>query len=137
VNTLSWRGDDTVKLVFLVGDASPHLNHPEETHIYAVEMLNAAAAGIKIHSVASSGLEPEGEYIFRQISQVTMGHFIFLTYDTNTTAVTGAPPGDNRPDLNVGEPENEQGAGAYTVEQLHEIILRLITDELAALPGGA
>lgn len=137
VNTLSWRGDDTVKLVFLVGDASPHLNHPEETHIYAVEMFKAATNGIKIHSVASSGLEPEGEYIFRQISQVTMGHFIFLTYDTNSTTVTGAPPGGNRPDLNVGEPDNEQGAGAYTVEQLHEIILRLITDELASLPGGA
>ncbi len=137
VNTLSWRGDDTVKLVFLVGDASPHLNHPNETHIYSEEMLTAAAKGIKIHSVASSGLEPEGEYIFRQISQVTMGHFIFLTYDTDSTAVTGAPPGANRPDLNVGEPEDEQGAGAYTVEQLHEIVLRLITDELAALPGGA
>ena len=131
LHDLSWRGEDTVKLVFLVSDARPHLDHPEETHIYTDEMVFAAQQGIKIHPIASSGLEPPGEYIFRQIAQYTMGRFIFLTYESSQPGA----PGDLRRDLDVGDPDTQsQGAeGDYSVERLDELVLRLITDELAAL----
>ncbi len=133
LHDLSWRGDDTIKLVFLVADARPHINHPQETHIYSEELVFAALQGVKIHPIASSGLEPPGEFIFRQIAQYTMGHFVFLTYEGGQPGT----PGDTRPDLNVGQPDNPemQQEGDYTVEQLDELVLRLITDELAALRG--
>lgn len=130
IQSVSWRGDDTVKLVFLVADAPPHLDYPDDAD-YAQEMLVAAQRGIKIHPIASSSLSPIGEFIFRQIAQVTQGHFIFLTYQQG---VPGAP-GDARPDLHVGKAADPAAGrqGDYTVERLDELVLWLITDELAAL----
>jgi hypothetical protein len=131
VRNISWRGEDTVKLMFLVADAQPHLDYPQD-YDYAEEMAVAAQRGIKIHPIASSGLDQIGEYIFRQIAQYTMGHFIFLTYEQGTAGA----PGIERPDLTVGTPDNpmtQQDQGAYTVERLDDLVLRLITDELSAL----
>jgi von Willebrand factor type A domain-containing protein len=130
VENVSWRGDDTVKLIFLVADAAPHLDYPNDFD-YAREMAVAASRGIKIEPIASSGLEPDGEYIFRQMAEYTMGHFIFLTYDQGASGA----PGESRPDLHVGEPSNPQTQqqGDYTVQQLDKLVLRLIEDELAAL----
>lgn len=121
VHAVQWRGDDTVKLVFLVGDEPPGVyeQHPS----YAKTMLLAGQAGIKVHPIASSGLDVQGEYIFRQIAQATMGNFIFLTYGSGQTAVQGT--GD------VVGSVGEEDFGEYSVEQLHEIVLNLIRDELA------
>ncbi|NWG17072.1 MAG: VWA domain-containing protein [Chloroflexi bacterium] len=130
VHNVSWRGDDTVKLIFLVADAPPHLDYPND-YDYAQEMVAAAQRGIKIHPIASSGLTLDGEFIFRQIAQYTMGHFLFLTYEQGVPGT----PGESRPDLHVGEPADPETGrqGDYTVEQLADLALRLITDELAAL----
>jgi hypothetical protein len=130
LHDVTWRGEDAVKLVFLVADAAPHLDYPQD-YDYAEEMVFAAQQGIKIHPIASSGLDETGEFIFRQIAQYTLGHFIFLTYEGGQAGVAG----DSRPDLHVGEPSDPetQVSGDYTVEQLDDLVLRLITDELAAL----
>jgi hypothetical protein len=130
IQKVSWRGEDTVKLVFLVADAPPHLYYAND-YDYAQEMVVAAQHGIKIHPIASSGLPPDGEYIFRQIAEYTMGHFIFLTYQQGASGA----PGESRSDLQVGTPANPQNQqqGDYTVERLDELVLRLIKDELAAL----
>jgi hypothetical protein len=129
VQGVTWRGDDTVKLIFLVADAAPHLDYANDSD-YAQEMAIAAGKGIKIHPLASSGLTPDGEFIFRQIAQYTMGHFLFLTYDQGTSGASG----DKRTDLEVGDPINPQTQqGDYTVEQLDDLVLQLITDEVAAL----
>jgi hypothetical protein len=130
LNNVAWREENTVKLVFLVADAPPHIDYNNGLD-YSLMMFDSLAKCIKIHPIASSGLQPEGEFILRQIAQVTMGHFIFLTYDDGTPGT----PGDERPDLEVGTPEDEQGIGDYSVSQLDEMVLRLITDELAALRG--
>jgi hypothetical protein len=134
IHDVDWRGGNTVQLIFLVADARPHLDYAQD-YDYAEEMVIAAQNGIKIHPLASSGLEPAGEFIFRQIAQYTMGHFIFLTYDDSVPGTTGA----ERDELSVGDPDDPddpQDEGDYTVEQLDELVLRLITDELAALRGG-
>lgn len=130
IQNVSWRGDDTVKLVFLVADAPPHLDYANDFD-YAHEMVVAAQRGIKLHPIASSSLSPVGEYIFRQIAQYTMGHFLFLTYEQGASGA----PGEARSDLNVGEAANPETGqqGDYTVERLDELVLRLITDELVSL----
>lgn len=128
LNSLSWRNDgDTIKLVFVVADAPPHFERYPDYN-YSHMSQDALARGIKIHTLASSGLQPDGEYILRQIAQVTMGNFIFLTYDDGTPGT----PGEDRPDLEVGEAEDEQGVGDYSVEQLDELVLQLIVNELEA-----
>lgn len=130
LHSVEWRGEDAIKMVFLVVDAPPHLDYDED-YDYAHEIAYAAQQGIKIHTVASSGLDQPGEFILRQIAQYTMGHFVFLTYDNGIPGT----PGDSRPELYVGTPENrqQQQAGDYTVEQLDELVLRLIVDEINAL----
>ncbi|NDJ53491.1 MAG: VWA domain-containing protein [Chloroflexi bacterium] len=118
---VDWRQEDTVKLMFLVADAPPHLDYQQDFD-YAQEMANAASFGIKVHPIASSGLNAQGEYIFRQIAQFTGGNFIFLTYDSQPQA-SGEP---GRDDVSVPD---------YTVEDLDALVVRLIRDELAALFG--
>lgn len=131
LQAMSWGDQDTIKLIFLVADARPHINHPLEPITYDVSIMNALAQGIKIHPIASSGLEPPGEYIFRQIAQVTMGHFVFLTYENGQAG----QPGADRPELNVGEPQTVDPIGGYSVEQLDDLVLRLIQDEIMLYQG--
>jgi hypothetical protein len=127
---VSWRGGSTIQLIFLIADAEPHLDYAGDTP-YSVHMMRAAEEGIKINPIASSGLTPIGEYIFRQMGQYTMGSFIFLTYDSGTSGT----PGESRPDLDVGEPADPaQGEqGDYTVQELDDVVLRLIRREIEAL----
>lgn len=127
LNAVDWRMDDTIRLMFLVADAPPHVDYDNDAD-YSLLMQDALARGIKVHPIASGGLEPEGEFVLRQIAQVTMGRFLFLTYDDGEVGTVG----DERPDLEVGTPEDEQGVGDYSVSQLDELVLRLITDEIAA-----
>jgi len=128
---MSWRDEDTIKLIFLVADASPHINHPLEPITYDQSIQSALARGIKIHPIASSGLEPQGEFIFRQIAQVTMGHFLFLTYDNGIAGTVG----EVRPELDIGLPDSLDPIGGYTVDRLADVVLRLIQDEILTFRG--
>jgi hypothetical protein len=117
VNGVEWRGGETVQLIFLVADAPPHLDYPQD-YDYAVEMDNAARRGIKIFPIASSGLDDQGEYIYRQLAQYTQGRFIFLTYAGPTNS--GAPG-----DVTTHHVDD------YSVENLDDLLVRLVEEELA------
>jgi uncharacterized protein YegL len=132
LNGVSWRDETAIKLIFLVTDAPAQLDYYDDVD-YNILMQDALARGIKIHPIGGSQLgdSPEGEYMLRQIAQYTMGRFLFLTYEGGVAGTAG----EDRPDLNVGEARDEQGVGDYSVNQLDELVLRLITDEIAALQG--
>ena len=117
IHAPEWRGRDSVQLVFLVADAPPHLNYNQD-YDYAAEMVIAAERGIKIFPIASSGLDDQGEYIFRQIAQFTQGRFVFLTY---AGATNGGAPGD----------ETTHHVEDYSVENLDDLLVRLVEEELA------
>lgn len=126
---VDWREqEDTVRMVFLVADAPPHLDYPQD-YDYAAEMQNAASLSIKIFPISSflddGAYSSQAEYIFRQMAQFTGAPFIFLTYDSQPQA--GGTPG--RDDVSVPEE-------SYSVEQLDALVVRLVQDELAALSGG-
>ncbi len=117
----AWRGDDTVKLVFLIADAPPHLDYQDGPD-YADDVRTAARQGVKIQPIASSGLDDQGEYVFRQLAQMTMGRFTFLTYGAD-----GASPGDS----------TSHHVSDYAVLSLDDLVVRLVSDELGgAAPGG-
>lgn len=116
VNGVNWRMDThTVRLIFLVADAPPHLDY-EQDYDYATLMPEAAAKGIKISAIAASGLDPQGEYIYRQLAQYTLGRFVFLTY---ANGVSGAP-GD----------KTVHNVQQFRVENLDDLIVKLVTDEV-------
>ena len=108
VHRPSWRLDDAIRLIVLVADAPPHLDYVED-YDYAVEMIEANRRGMKIFTIASSGLDNQGEYIFRQIAQHTMGRFIFILYGGETS----------------------HSVSEYSVEQLDALVVRLVQEELA------
>ncbi len=115
IHTPAWRGPDTIKLMFLIGDAAPHLDQGTD---YVKSIADAAAAGIKIHPVASSGLDDQGEFIFRQLALGTGGMFNFLTY-----GAAGAPsPGDS----------TTHHVSDYAVLSLDALIIELVKTELQA-----
>lgn len=115
VHEPEWRLGDAIRLVFLLADAPPHLDYQQD-YDYAVEMGQAHRRGIKIFSIASSGLDSQGEYIFRQIAQHTMGRFIFIVYG-------GGAEGPSTP----------HDVSDYTVERLDDLVVRLVQEELAAI----
>ncbi|GAB4447704.1 MAG: hypothetical protein Kow0031_30270 [Anaerolineae bacterium] len=117
IHNVAWRGGEAVKLIFLVADAPPHLDY-EQDYDYAVEMDIAARQGIKIFPIASSGLDDQGEYIFRQLAQYTQGRFIFLTYADGSN---GGDPGD----------VTTHHVDDYSVENLDQLLVRLVQEELA------
>lgn len=91
IHEASWRAENSISLIFLLADAPPHLDYGQEHH-YAYEVRQAATAGIKIYPIASSGLNVQGEYIFRQLAQVTGGRFIFLNQeDADSTTSVDTP----------------------------------------------
>ena len=119
VNDMGWR-DNAIRLVFLIADAPPHLDYPQDEN-YATEMVRAQEKGIKVFSVASSGLDKQGEYIFRQIAQQTMGKFLFILYATG--------PG--------GSLETSHDVEQYSIDRLDSLIVQLIEEELEKLRTGA
>lgn len=119
VHALSWRGDGATRLVLLLADAPPHLDHGGPQ--YDRDMMAALGKGIKIFGVGASGLDRQGEYIQRQIAQYTGGRFVFLTYADA-----------RRPDSGPGR-ETLHDVKAYSVSTLDRLVVRLVSEELARL----
>jgi hypothetical protein len=117
---MSWRDEDAVRLILLVGDAPPHLDYGEY-YTYDVAMIDAVARGIKIFPVGASNLDETGEYVFRQLAQFTGGKFVFLTYEEGSNPSSG--PGT----------ETEHDVETYSVDTLDRLIVRLVREELAQL----
>jgi len=119
VQNISWRGDGATRLVVLLADAPPHLDYGGPQ--YDDSMVAALGKGIKVFSVGASGLDAQGEYIQRQIAQYTGGRFVFLTYED--ARKPGAAPGR----------ETSHDVSNYSVETLDRLIVKLVSQELAAL----
>jgi hypothetical protein len=117
IHGVEWRGGEAIQLIFLIADAAPHLDYPQD-YDYAVEMDIAAQRGIKIFPLASSGLTDQGEYIFRQMAQYTQGRFLFLTYEGPTN---GGAPGET----------TTHHVEDYSVENLDALLVKLVAEELA------
>ncbi len=111
-----WRGEDTVSMIFLLADAPPHLDYAQD-YDYAADVFAAAETGIKIYPLASSGLDDQGEYVFRQLAQISGGKFLFLTYGA------GGAPGE----------ETTHHVDDYSVLSLDELVVRMVEEELAPL----
>ncbi|HEY2925485.1 VWA domain-containing protein [Piscinibacter sp.] len=148
VHGLSWRRD-AARLVVLVADAPPHLDYggcmsapeafgfgpprgqradglgrPGACPQYDTDMQAALAKGIKLFAVGASGLDPVGEYIYRQMAQYTAGRFVFLTY--RDAADPGSGPGT----------QTLHDVKQYSVQTLDRLIVRLVGEEMARLRRG-
>ena len=102
VGRADWR-EGAAKVMFLIADAQPHMDYDGDIP-YGETLKAALAEGIRIHSVAASGLNPVGSLVFRQIAQFTRGKFIFIEYGTvqataRSHGVTGKVKSNNLDDI--------------------------------------
>jgi hypothetical protein len=98
---MQWQAD-AAKVVFLICDAPPQMRVKGDV-LYGDSALRAVGKGLRIHSVAASGLDPLGTLVLRQVAQLTRGKFIFIEYGgTQASAarhgVGGAVQGGNNLD---------------------------------------
>jgi hypothetical protein len=103
-----------------VGDAAPHLDYAND-YQYAGLLQEAVQAGIKIFPIGASGLNDQGEYIFRQFAEVTQGQFVFLTYENGVSGAPGV--------------STDHHVSNFTVSQLDSLIVNLVAGEIANQTG--
>lgn len=106
--------EDSVKIMFLVLDAPPH----DDAQI--IDQVNKhvsefAERGIRIVPVASSGIDKSTEYLLRTMAFTTGGTYTFLTDDSG-----------------VGSGHIEATVGAYNVEKLNDMMVRIVNGYLSS-----
>jgi Mg-chelatase subunit ChlD len=89
VSDMDWR-PGAAKVAFLIADAPPHMDYQEPV-TYGRAAAGAAHKGVRVHTVAASGLDDAGSAVFLQIAQITRGRFIFIEY--GSTAASAADHG--------------------------------------------
>ncbi len=117
VSEMAWHTGDAIRLIFLIADAPPHLDYGRP-YTYLDKMKEAIAKGIKICPTAASGLNKQGEYIFRQWAQATLARFLFITYGAGTPA--GGPAGKTPHEVKQPKKKND----------LDDIIVKVVGEEL-------
>lgn len=111
VNEHSWNTDST-KVMFWLLDAPPH-DDEEIMAAYKSRILDAAAKGIRIVPVISSGSDTETEYLTRCAAVLTGGTFLFLTDDSG-----------------VGYAHHEPEVGQHEVKKLNDLMVGIINEYL-------
>ncbi len=102
---MDWR-ENAARVAFLIADAPPHMDYQEDV-TYGRAAAAAMVRGIRVHTVAASGLDDPGSFAFRQIAQLTRGQFIFIEYGSVTAAaadhgVAGPVSSNNLDDILYG-----------------------------------
>ncbi|HCF83152.1 MAG TPA: hypothetical protein DER68_04185 [Ruminococcaceae bacterium] len=113
INNHSWNDNwNATRIMFLVLDAPPH----EDAQIVSEvnkHIREAAEKGIRIVPIASSGIDKSTEYLLRTMSFTTGGTYTFLTDDSG-----------------VGESHLKPTIGAFNVEKLSDMMIRIVNSYL-------
>lgn len=105
---LSWSENARTRLAFLVLDAPAHYRS-EVVESLQKSIAAYARLGIRIIPVAASGVDKNTEFMCRFFAVATGGTYTFLTDDSG-----------------IGGSHIEPTVGEYKVEQLNDLILRVI-----------
>ena len=90
VNKLQWTaGSDTRRIVFLVGDAPPHMNYAQDTK-YPVTLSVAKQKDIIVNAVLA-GDARDTERVWRDIAQNGNGRFIPIPQDGGQVVIIETP----------------------------------------------
>lgn len=106
INKLSWSPDARARIIFLVLDAGPH---PGTEGRMQELIRQAASKGIRIVTVAASGIDKATEYLMRTLALGTNGTYTFLTDHSG-----------------VGSPHMEPTTDHYDVESLNNLLVRIM-----------
>lgn len=125
VDQLRWRDSSVARLVFLVGDAPPKLQYQGDVS-YARSVRTAGQKGIKVFTIAASGMNDQGQVVWRQIAQYTGGTNLFVLRGGAGPQSTGA-----------GDPKSSCGGTHenFSSGNLAELVSSRIERDIASLDG--
>jgi Mg-chelatase subunit ChlD len=93
VNKIKWSTDNkTLRIIFLVGDAPPHMDYPDDVK-YPVSCEKAARKGIIINTIQCGG-DPQCTRFWKDICAKAEGNFVQIAQDGGVAVV--ATPFDKR-----------------------------------------
>ncbi|MBE6131138.1 MAG: VWA domain-containing protein [Erysipelotrichaceae bacterium] len=104
----SWSGSNSTKIIVHIGDAPAHDENINDWYNAVIDLCNK---GIRLITVASSGINKKTEYLFRSMTLISNGTYVAIT---NHSGI-GNDHIDSSVDVNV------------TVEYLDRCLVRLIT----------
>lgn len=108
IHHLSWEDDAATKLLFILLDAPPHYDDEKVKKLHELTKL-AAEKGIRIITIAASGIDKSTEYLMRAIALETNGTYLFITNHSG-----------------IGNDHMEPSTKSYKVEMLNDLMLRVI-----------
>lgn len=108
LQSLSWDEGARSKIVFMLLDAPAH-HYDNVIASLHTSIESYAKNGIKIIPVAASGVDKPTEFMLRFFAIATSGTYVFLTNDSG-----------------IGGDHIQASVGEYEVEQLNDLIVRLI-----------
>lgn len=108
VEEQDWTATKTTRLVFLLLDAPAHHN-PKSLKLLQETLKSAAAKGVRVIPIASSGIDKETEFLMRFFSILTGGTYVFITDHSG-----------------IGKGHIEPTVGDYEVEYLNDLLLKLL-----------
>ncbi len=112
INKHEWSSSAAARLMFFVLDAPPHQTNENIKKIQEVTKT-AAAKGIRVIPVASSGVDKNTEFLMRFLSVSTGGTYVFLTDHSG-----------------IGNSHIEPTIGKYDVEYLNDLLVKVINSYL-------
>jgi hypothetical protein len=122
LDKLEWRKDAVTRMVVVIADAPPQF-YPQAKH-YADSAKRAAARGIKLYTVAASGMDNLGQVVMRQMAQFTGASNMFVLRGGAGPQSTGG-----------GDPKSSCGGTHqdFSSGKLDQLIMRKVRQELASI----
>lgn len=108
INDHEWSDEARARLLFLVMDAPPHRERKVTKRLRELTE-DAAADGIRIIPVASSGVDAHTEYLMRFLASATGGTYLFLTDHSG-----------------IGNSHEKPAVGEYEVRALNDLLVEVI-----------
>jgi hypothetical protein len=136
VNKLQWtRGSDTRRIVFLVGDAPPHMDYAQDTK-YPKTLAVAKQRDIAVNAVLA-GNARDTERVWQDIAQLGDGRFIPIPQDGGDLVVIETPYDD---DIIILQKEINGTVIPYGPQKLQKRVeekTRQLSQVAAAAPSSA
>jgi hypothetical protein len=87
VNNISWsQGEDACRVVFLVGDAPPHMDYQDDVK-YPQTLKTAKAKGIVVNTIQAGNSAPT-RLVWNKIAQGGLGQYAQVSQDGNAVAIS-------------------------------------------------
>ena len=136
VNKLQWtKGNDTHRIVFLVGDAPPHMDYAQDTK-YPKTLAVARQRDIVVNAVLAGGAR-DTERVWKDVAQLGDGRFIPIPQDGGELVVIETPYDDEIIILQNDINRTVIPYGPQKVQKRVEEKTRQLSQVAAAAPSSA